>query len=352
MRHLILGNHSAMSTTLGKRKLPRSHLPFIGNLLDRLSFSKLPTKKVILQRLLFEVEHKHGAASLESAALTTQKELFDLWEYAGYKDILRTVSNVLKQIRTLHEAYKSLLKTPLSRRHTDSFKTKDALFTSSLDDLFDIANPVLKDSNLITKEDRDFLKHHWNKTISSTADHKTRYAVLKKLARREKSSPSTPTPTSTPTPATTSPPSSTSQQSQPSEDDFLPKRSQQITPRSAGTPVMIPRDILKMVGPSADRLRVSHQQTTALLASIVNNSGGNLDEIAISTSTARRSRASARGEGATSIKENFTFTCGQINFDGKLLEDLEGSFEKVIKFHSCFNQHCFSAQKLYLFSRF
>jgi len=35
------------------------------------------------------------------------------------------------------------------------------------------------------------------------------------------------------------------------------------------------------------------------------------------------------GEGASSIKENFTFTCGQINFDGKLLRDLDGNFEKV-----------------------
>ena len=76
-----------MSTPLGKRKLPRSTLPYLGNLLDKLYFSKLPTKKVVLQRFMFEIEHNHGAVSVESAALTrvtTQKELFDLWEYAGY----------------------------------------------------------------------------------------------------------------------------------------------------------------------------------------------------------------------------------------------------------------------------
>ena len=81
-----------MSTPLGKRKLPRSTLPYLGNLLDKLSFSKLPTKKVVLQRFMFEIEHNHGAASVESLALTTQKELFDLWEYAGYRDILKDVS--------------------------------------------------------------------------------------------------------------------------------------------------------------------------------------------------------------------------------------------------------------------
>ena len=33
--------------------------------------------------------------------------------------------------------------------------------------------------------------------------------------------------------------------------------------------------------------------------------------------------------GATSIKDSYTFLIGQINFDGKLLGDLEGSFDKV-----------------------
>ena len=325
-----------MSTPLGKRKLPRSTLPYLGNLLDKLSFSKLPTKKVVLQRVMFEIEHNHGAASVESAALTTQKELFDLWEYAGYRDILQDVSQVLIQIQALHESYKTLIKTPVTRRHKDSFKKKLALFTSSLDGLFDIAVEHLKSSNLITKEDRDFLKYHWRKTVSSTADHKTRDAVMKKLARKEKSAdPFTPTPASTPTPtptpASTPTPTSTphSASSQESNDEFRPKRACSTTPRPAGTQVIIPRDVLKKVGPAADRLGLSHQQATAFLSSIINNSGGNLDNFAVSTSTARRSRATARAEGATSIKDSYTFLIGQINFDGKLLGDLEGSFDKV-----------------------
>ena len=163
-------------------------------------------------------------------------------------------------------------------------------------------------------------KNHWRKTVSSTADHKTRDAVLKKLARREKSAaPSTPTPASTPTPTSTPPVAS----SQESNDEFRPKRACSTTPRPAGTQVIIPRDVLKKACPVADRLGLSHQQATAFLSSIINNSGGNLDEIA------RRSRATARTEGATSIMDSYTFLIGQINFDGKLLSDLEGSFDKV-----------------------
>lgn len=94
------------------------------------------------------------------------------------------------------------------------------------------------------------------------------------------------------------------------------------------TSVTIPRDILKKVGPAADRLCLSNQQVTGVLASIVNHSGGNLDDVSISTSTARNSRTTARKEAASYIKKTFSFTCGQINFDGKLLQELGGT-EKV-----------------------
>ena len=45
-------------------------------------------------------------------------------------------------------------------------------------------------------------------------------------------------------------------------------------------------------------------------------------------STARNSRTTARKEAASYIKKTFSFTCGQINFDGKLLQELGGT-EKV-----------------------
>ena len=86
--------------------------------------------------------------------------------------------------------------------------------------------------------------------------------------------------------------------------------------------MIIPRDVLKKVGTAADRLGLSHQQATAFLSSIIKNSGGNLDEIAVSTYIERRSRGTARAEGATSIKDSYTFLIGQINFDGKLLREL------------------------------
>ena len=55
---------------------------------------------------------------------------------------------------------------------------------------------------------------------------------------------------------------------------------------------------------------------------------GNVDEISLSESTARRSRATARATGAKKVKENFLCSNGQINFDGILLTDFWG-FGKV-----------------------
>ena len=82
------------------------------------------------------------------------------------------------------------------------------------------------------------------------------------------------------------------------------------------------------MGPLADRVGVSNMQLTALTAGLINHSGGDVDNISLSKSTTRRSRATAREMGAAKVKENFSCKNGQINFDGKLLPDL-GGFGKV-----------------------
>ena len=81
-------------------------------------------------------------------------------------------------------------------------------------------------------------------------------------------------------------------------------------------------------GPTTDRLGVSNNQLTVLTAVFTNHGGGDIDEIALSKSTCRRSRTSARAHEAEDIRNNLQCTVGQMKFDGKLLLDL-GVFEKV-----------------------
>ena len=63
---------------MSKRKLPRRELPYISTLLDKFSYSRLPTNGIVLKRLMFEVEHLPGT-SLSSAAITVRDELVKVW---------------------------------------------------------------------------------------------------------------------------------------------------------------------------------------------------------------------------------------------------------------------------------
>ena len=63
IRHQNINRSSTMTTQNGKRKLPRRELPWIGTLLDNLSFSKLPTNGDVLRRLMFELERHSGTCS-------------------------------------------------------------------------------------------------------------------------------------------------------------------------------------------------------------------------------------------------------------------------------------------------
>ena len=300
---------------MSKRKLPRRELPWIGPLLESLPFSKLPTNHTVLQRLYFEVERNHGSSGLDVAAVKVKNELIDLWTYAGYGDILHHPTFFIKKLKSLTLPYKSLFKTPVSRRSTPSFLKKESDFLKSLTKLFNITVQDLIFSGKITNEDRDFLLHHWTKRIS--------YA--EQTAALSSTPLSTAAPTSTPPNPSASPtassPSSPTTGTHPSSDaEYKPKRPC-VTPKPAATPIHLPKDILRRVGPTADRLGLSNNQLTTITAVIANHAGG---ELSLSKSTARRHRASGRRDGAQEVRDNFSLTLGQVNFDGKLLSDLNG----------------------------
>ena len=305
-----------------KRKLPRRKLPWISNLLDHLPYSKLPTKLVVLQRLFFEIESGYP---LSPALSTVQQELKALWAYAGYEDILMSNSNIVREIRKLHKSYKDLIKFDVAKRELPRFKKKEELFLDQLPVLFNITVKSLIPSNLITAEDRSFLLHNWDKTISSTLDVTTKQAVEKKLVRHEKSRKFTSSHSSNPSsssvaspPPSSSPPPSPAQSTS-SSPSPTPKRR-----RLTGTTLEVPPDILSRVAPVSDRLSLTHNQLTVITAALVNHCGGDIHKIALSKSTSRRSRDSRRRSVVTTIKRNFSCAVGQVNFDGKLLPNLYG----------------------------
>ena len=310
-----------------KRKLTRRKIEFVGELRENLPYSHLPTCRVVLQRLLFILETNNGHTALPSAILTVQKELVDLWTYAGFGDILHQPANIRLSITKLHSSYKALLKTPTKRRTAPFFLKKLETFETSLSSLFAIHVKDLVHSSLIHDEDRNFLLNHWTQTISSRRDTVTQKSVEKKLDRREKRlAQCTPkSPSVSPQPSTSSQHSSpsTSSTSVPPDPEFQPKR-HCITPRTSGTTLTVPRNIMTKMGSCADRLLLSNTQLTALTASFVNNCGGDIDDISLSTSTTRRHRKAARSTAASSIRQSFSCSLSQISFDGKILPSLGG----------------------------
>ena len=253
----------------------------------------------MLQRVLFEIENHHGAASVAQASLDVRNEVIAVWEYAGYGDILQAKSNILKKVKEIHINYKSLTQVPISRREGANFKEKIKSHYANLPFLFDISTKHMQTSSLITKEDRDFLLYHWDKTISSTKDTITAAAVIRKLEKSEKHKKYSEAQLcdSSPVPSTSNLDSSfSSQASADSGDVFLPKRV--CTSFPSDSPIQIPKNIMKKMDPLADRVGVSNMQLTALTAGLINHSGGEVDNISLSKSTTRRSRATAREMGA------------------------------------------------------
>ena len=163
--------------------------------------------------------------------------------------------------------------------------------------------------------------------MSSTRDSVTKILVEKKLARKESyqkysSTQSTPLFSTSPGSSDDVSPSS---HSATSTEEYIPKRP---CTQSVGTTVEIPKDFLKKLGPAADRLELSNNVLTSVIVAVTNHGGGDIKQLSLSKSTARRHRAAVRSEQAAHIKRDFICNVGQINFDGKLLADL-GGFGKV-----------------------
>ena len=75
----------------------------------------------------------------------------------------------------------------------------------------------------------------------------------------------------------------------------------------------------------ADRTCISNNQLVTLTAAFVNHCGGDIDNLSLSESTARRHRMTSQKAGANVVKDSFDRTrIGQINFDAKLLKELGG----------------------------
>ena len=210
-----------MSTSKGKRRMPRREIPWIESFSTEslTADSKLPTKHVVLQRLFLLLEHSSSPALGESARTTVRDELMSVWEYVGFDDVLKEPSN----IKPLHQKYRSLSLNPFPNNLGLPSRKRER--SSS--------NPSL---GFLTSQTESFY------SITGTR----RFILLG-----------------------TSKPRRWSRRSLP----VKPHR-ESCTPRSTGTTITVPTDIIKKIGPAADRLGASNSllQSPLSLTTVVRTS--------------------------------------------------------------------------------
>ena len=233
----------------------------------------------------------------------------------NYKLTLKP-QELLKQHNTLRKISKE-------RQSTDKFRAKELAYVTGLQQLHDITKKSLHSSNLITAEDRDFLFNHWDQTISTTGDMGAFRSVERRMNKKNSyQSFAERQQASTPTSSRLDLSISSQEELNSSAEPYKPvvKKNKQT-----GTTLQLDADIITKTGLAADRLNMTSTHVTGYLASLINNSGGNVDDIVLSKSLCIRQRGKARSQKSQAIKESFECkdTC-QINFDGKLMKDLPG----------------------------
>ena len=70
-----------MLTSNSKKKLGRREVPFLGSLLENLPYSRLPTKRTVIIRLMFITETNSASVlSINDDAITIDRgEIKDVW---------------------------------------------------------------------------------------------------------------------------------------------------------------------------------------------------------------------------------------------------------------------------------
>ena len=90
-----------------------------------------------------------------------------------------------------------------------------------------------------------------------------------------------------------------------------------------GTTVFIPYNILESLSPQTARAQIHPNKTNLIVSALINQCGGDLNKISLSTSTGRRMAVAGRKKQYMDNQNNTTFPpfCS-VHYDGKLMKDL------------------------------
>jgi len=310
------------SVSKGKTK-KRQGLWLVGNTLDALTGSKLPSNKQVLCRFLHLHVREHQTIPVSAAKIA--KEVIPFWERA--RILTRKECHVISKIRNLHSKWVNLKKN--KSKKTDNQQRNEDTFKDTFNDLFDVAHA---DALSLTKltEDKEFLLAQREKgrrgcmgpvdTKLSKLEERRRHRVLSIESRRKIEAERSDVNSST-MPATQE---NNCISSVDSESSDLESH-EDITPVNTPSRKCVKGKIILSpeLACALDRTKVSDRNATFVLAAAAQSFGHNISDIVLSKDSVGRARRGYRESISKEIRASFTpSTPLTVHWDGKMLPAL------------------------------
>jgi hypothetical protein len=307
----------------------------VGTPIKEITGNKLPSNKQVLSR--FIDLHINDKRTIGDSAKMTASELLQFWEKASIpaqKDF-----NIINKIKKLYNSYISLKKN--SKRDSNPQKIKRKQFEKNLNNLFDVAHANAL--NLITiPEDKLFLLAQREEGRRGTLGSVDKKKLLKDKSKIEKTErferfrervkrkDVQDLQRAELVSSTSDEMSTMSSKSSDSSCECVPAsvkrkleskdKSSEVTKKLRNRNIITPQ-----LASTLDRTKVSNRKATFILSAAAKSMGQNLENIAISEASIRRSRRQNRQQISNDIRAAFSPDVPLcVHWDGKMLPDLTG----------------------------
>ena len=334
----LIGQPNSTLGNSGKLPVAKNILQYIRFLQSLPGMGKQPVKTLVCCPLTTSTKTASCTSptgcSSPGRSMCVVAALGDYWTRSGIPRV--SDFTITKYVLRLHEEWKNLRK---KQNQTSTAELgKREIFLQKLESLFDIASPdaikILESDRLRTAEatqaDIDFYLDQKGERIATMAGldkvhletvEKKKKRLAEVEIRKEKASSS----------------SSTNMIEIPScekedtvEDiddidvDFVAPVERKAKKPDV-VPLLVPRNITQTVALNSKRWKMSDTATTSSLALVIKESGGDLDDFVLSTSTCRRQGIKAVTADAENIKEVFKENLKErdltLHFDGKSVKE-------------------------------
>lgn len=318
-----------------------SEVFLVGQPSASISGSKLPTNRQVFQYFLY-LKQDTPRENNESLAYDMVDAVLPFWNMARIKTVTR--QNAMLNFMKMHEKHRKLCR---NRGRESDPEGKRASFCKELNRLFDIAAPdaidEIRKNRLLTNEKKEEDVNFYTDQKGDRRAHMSGHDKIfesksqQQSQRREREEERFQLVATRDHAIENEESLDTDGEDDDGSSGVLDIRDTDYHPPISCTSknattinLEFPRAVMSCeeICSTADRLALSDNQTTAMVAAVLKAGGADLSDFTISTSTARRSRINAR----YSLSENYMKSFSEkppkylaLHWDGKLLKDVLGA---------------------------